>query len=520
MGLNQGQTQQNLFADPGDTEVVLFEATSRLTGFQGNQIWMGATGVSKDWGSCNVLASADGTTYKQIGTIDTIARLGVLDSTFASGSDPDTSNALVVDLVANSAMLDAGATADADNANTLCYVDGELLSYSAAAISGPDQYTLDTYIRRGQFGSSIGSHAAGSSFLRLDDSVFKFTYDTAWGGRTVYFKFQSVNTFGNSAQDVSTLTPLAFTIPGLNPGLPPMLTTNVINPDFEIGTDLPPYGWLLSPGASVASIAYDTSTPYAGARSLKVSALVGGVQFINGQKFVVRPGDSYQISAALNLPLGSGGSAVQAIFSWRDGSGASISGGASDLVASQTSVGGGWSVITASGAAPAGAVSGQIQLALVVPAHTIGEWDSIELIRMPNLSSDVVGVLPTANLPARASAISYVIDGNGSVVSTGGKGQVSVPSACTVTGWVITGDASGSAVVDVLRSTYAAFPTTASIAGTDKPTLSSAQKNENTGPLSGWGSTVLNAGDIVQFNVNSCSTCKLLIVTLNLSIPA
>lgn len=216
--IGQAQTQQNLFEDPGASEVVLFEATSRLTGFQGNQIWMGATGASKNWGSCNVFVSQDGTTYKQIGTIDAVARLGTLDSTFASGSDPDTAHSLIVDLVENSGSLEAGTTTDADLGTTLCYVDGELISYSAATISGQDQYTLNTYIRRGQMGSTISSHAAGSLFMRLDDAVFKFTYDPTWAGKTVYFKFQSVNSFGNSSQDLSTLTPVTFTIPGANPG--------------------------------------------------------------------------------------------------------------------------------------------------------------------------------------------------------------------------------------------------------------------------------------------------------------
>lgn len=120
---------------------------------------------------------------------------------------------------------------------------------------------------------------------------------------------------------------------------------------------------------------------------------------------------------------------------------------------------------------------------------------------------------------ARTGLLSYVIDGAGVPPSTGVKGQVSIPVACTVTGWVITADQSGSAVVDILRSTYAAFPTTASIAGSDKPTLSSAQKNQNLGPLSGWGSTALAAGDQLQFSLSSVTSCTRLNVSLNITIP-
>jgi hypothetical protein len=119
---------------------------------------------------------------------------------------------------------------------------------------------------------------------------------------------------------------------------------------------------------------------------------------------------------------------------------------------------------------------------------------------------------------SRTASINYTIDGGGSVPSTGAKGQLNIPVSCTITGWVITADQSGSAVVDVLRSTYANFPTTASIAGTDKPTLSSVQKNEDL-TLTGWGSTALSAGDQVQFNLNSVVTCTRLNISLVVTIP-
>jgi hypothetical protein len=58
----------------------------------------------------------------------------------------------------------------------------------------------------------------GALFMRLDSAVLKYTYDPTWAGQTLYFKFQSVNWAGNCAQDLSTLTAVAFTVPGLNPG--------------------------------------------------------------------------------------------------------------------------------------------------------------------------------------------------------------------------------------------------------------------------------------------------------------
>lgn len=82
--------------------------------------------------------------------------------------------------------------------------------------------------------------------------------------------------------------------------------------------------------------------------------------------------------------------------------------------------------------------------------------------------------------------------------------ELRVPRALTIKGWTIFADVSGSIVIDVLRATYAAYPTLSSIASTEKPTLSSAVKNQNLS-LSAF-TTALAAGDILQFVVNSAST--------------
>jgi hypothetical protein len=120
--------------------------------------------------------------------------------------------------------------------------------------------------------------------------------------------------------------------------------------------------------------------------------------------------------------------------------------------------------------------------------------------------------------PVRVASINFQIDGGGSTPGTGVKGQISIPTSCTLTGWVITADQTGSAVVDILRSTYAAFPTTSSIAGTDKPTLTSQRKNEDL-TLTGWGSKSISSGDIIQFSLSSVSTVTFIDVTLNVTIP-
>jgi hypothetical protein len=125
---------------------------------------------------------------------------------------------------------------------------------------------------------------------------------------------------------------------------------------------------------------------------------------------------------------------------------------------------------------------------------------------------------PTNFVVQTTRDIQFVIDGRGSVPGAGAYGQISLPYNCTIVGWTLTADQSGSAIVDVLRGSYAAFPTTASIAGTDKPTLATAQKNTDS-TLTGWGSTALNAGDELQINLNSASTVTRLNLTLKITVP-
>lgn len=102
--------------------------------------------------------------------------------------------------------------------------------------------------------------------------------------------------------------------------------------------------------------------------------------------------------------------------------------------------------------------------------------------------------------------VGITIDGGGSAISTGVKGYITVPYAMTITGWTLTGDVSGSIVIDVWKDTYANYPPTVAdtIAGTEKPTITTATKGQDLS-LSSWTTTV-TAGDVLGFNVDSCTT--------------
>jgi hypothetical protein len=132
-------------------------------------------------------------------------------------------------------------------------------------------------------------------------------------------------------------------------------------------------------------------------------------------------------------------------------------------------------------------------------------------------SSGVSGTAGTSGTSlSGVSSFGITIDGGGSVITTGVKGYITIPYSGTINGWDILADQSGSIVIDVWKDTYASFPPSVAdtIAGSEKPTLSSAQKNQDNS-LSTW-TTSVTADDIVAFNVDSASTVTR--VTLSIKI--
>ncbi len=122
---------------------------------------------------------------------------------------------------------------------------------------------------------------------------------------------------------------------------------------------------------------------------------------------------------------------------------------------------------------------------------------------------------PQTNLEnAAVISLNFVIDGGGSVLTTGLKGFLEVPFNLTITGVTLMADQSGSAVIDIWKDTYANFPPTIAdtITASAKPTLSSAQKSKDT-TLTGW-TTSVTAGDILAFNVDSATTVQRLTIAI------
>ena len=105
--------------------------------------------------------------------------------------------------------------------------------------------------------------------------------------------------------------------------------------------------------------------------------------------------------------------------------------------------------------------------------------------------------------PLSTGSFGVTVDGGGSVLTSGSKGFAVVPFACTITGWSIVADASGSVSFGVEKATDGNIPTT-SIVASAPPALSSAQILRST-TLTGWTTSVA-ANDVIEFLISGTPT--------------
>ena len=151
-------------------------------------------------------------------------------------------------------------------------------------------------------------------------------------------------------------------------------------------------------------------------------------------------------------------------------------------------------------------IESTVQIALATDVAQAGT--AVDAAKMNNIEEGIDGLDTlvsghTTDITALKTVALNIILGDGaSAVTTGVKGFVEIPYACTITAVRLVGDAVGSIVIDIWKDSYANFPPTVAdtITAAAKPTLASAQKEED-GTLTGWTKT-LAAGDWLAFNVD------------------
>lgn len=150
-------------------------------------------------------------------------------------------------------------------------------------------------------------------------------------------------------------------------------------------------------------------------------------------------------------------------------------------------------------------------------------------LRLVPRSTMVARVLPGVQGPQGdpgdtfpEAAIEFVADGGGLGLTTGLKGFLEVPFACTVTAARMFADTAGSIVVDVWKCTYAQFDGGVThpvigdtITSATPPTITASTKSQDT-TLTGW-TTTLTAGDVLGFNITSVSSITRATLSLDLT---
>jgi hypothetical protein len=116
----------------------------------------------------------------------------------------------------------------------------------------------------------------------------------------------------------------------------------------------------------------------------------------------------------------------------------------------------------------------------------------------------------------RTSTIGVVIDGGGVPITVGEKVDLLIPFNCQIVSWSVLVDRTGSIRVDLWKTTFEAYPPTASNLMTSNlsPFISGSVKNRSTASLSAWSGSSISKNDTIRFYVSSSATVQRANLTL------
>lgn len=185
---------------PSVNDVAIFQTVGDVGG---NQIFVGVNAPS-GWGGCSVWLSDNNQTYQRIGNISQQARMGRTKYGFAQ-------NGNFCNVTINQGVLKSGTHIDAERGNTLCWVNGEALSYENVEVHPNNWFALQGLVR-GQYGTNAINHNADERFVRVDEALFRYPYRKEDIGKTIYLKFTSMNLFGSNEQGLDEVQSYQYTI--------------------------------------------------------------------------------------------------------------------------------------------------------------------------------------------------------------------------------------------------------------------------------------------------------------------
>jgi len=142
---------------------------------------------------------------------------------------------------------------------------------------------------------------------------------------------------------------------------------------------------------------------------------------------------------------------------------------------------------------------------------------TVEVLATEERIIEIVVPGPQGPEPTVAASINYVFDGGSQVITTGLKGSIIVPFACTINSWTIVADPVGSIVIDIWKTTLANYPADAgdTITGGSPPTIMAVQ-SATSSSLGAWDTTVAE-GDVLSFMVDSVTSVTLASIALKVT---
>ncbi len=117
----------------------------------------------------------------------------------------------------------------------------------------------------------------------------------------------------------------------------------------------------------------------------------------------------------------------------------------------------------------------------------------------------------------KIAGIAFIIDGGGATIASGLKGYLEIPFSCSINRASMFTDRTASMIVDIWSDTYANFAPTVgdTITGTSPLTIVAGSKIQDT-VLGGWTASIA-AGNVIAFNVNSCTSAQRATVSLKVT---
>jgi len=186
-----------------------------------------------------------------------------------------------------------------------------------------------------------------------------------------------------------------------------------------------------------------------------------------------------------------------------------------DGVVTSAKIASGYSTPLADGAVTSAKIaSGAVGDAHIYPGAILSAKIGANVVGTPHLEQFasgkiIVGQGTGANpiLRDRWTAIEFIIDGAGLVITSGQKGHLEIPFPGIINRVTLLGDQSGYINLDIWKDTYAGFEgiaATDSICSSFKPTISSAMKYQDSA-LTGWNKTIVS-GNILAYMVESLAS--------------